>query len=196
MTAHDAQALLNSITDLGRRLLGAAACSLAVLEPDEENLRFRCASGEGADEVVGLRLPVGRGIAGWVVSSGQPIAVQDVRADPRFAADVAESTGYVPGSILAAPLIASGEALGAIEVLDRTPVHGRDDLELLTLLATQAALAIELVDAAASNDTPADPAAVFAEVARLGPTEQRAAAALLADFLAFLGRRGGPAGLV
>jgi GAF domain-containing protein len=197
MAAHDAQALLTSITDLGRRLLGAAACSLAVLEPDEENLRFRSASGEGADEVVGLRLPVGQGIAGWVISSGQPIAVQDVRTDPRFAADVAESTGYVPTSILAAPLIASGEALGVLEVLDRTPVPGRDDLELLTLLATQAALAVELANAAAASaPAAADPAAVFAEVAQLGPVEQRAAAALLTDFLTYLGRRGGTAGLV
>jgi len=196
MAAQDAQPLLASITDLGRRLFDAAACSLAVLEPDEENLRFRSASGQGADEVVGLRLPVGRGIAGWVVSSGQPIAVQDVRTDPRFAVDVAESTGYVPASILAAPLIASGEALGVIEVLDRTPDPGRDDLELLTLLATQAALAIELTDAVATEATPADPASVLAEAAHLRPTEQRAAAALLADFLAYLGRRGGPAGLV
>lgn len=197
MTVDDAQALLTSITDLGRRVLGAAACSLALLEPDEEHLRFRCASGVGADEVVGLRLPVGRGIAGWVVSSGQPIAVHDVRADPRFAVDVAESTGYVPGSILAVPLVASGEALGVIEVLDRTPVDGRDDLELLTLLATQAAIAVELTEAASSRKAaPADPASVFAEAARLGPAEQRAAAALLSDFLAYLGHRGGPAGLV
>ena len=195
MTAQESQSLLESVTALGRRVFGAAACSLAVLDQDDETLRFRCASGEGAAEVVGLELPVGRGIAGWVVSSGQPIAVHDVRADPRFAADVAESTGYVPGSILAAPLIASGEAFGVIEVLDRTPVGGRDDLELLTLLAMHAAMVLELTRTA-TEPVPADPASVLAEVAHLGPPEQQAAAALLADFLAYLGRRRGPAGLV
>lgn len=195
MAAQDLDALLASITDLGRRLFGAAACSLAVLEDDQEHLRFRAATGEGAAEVVGLRLPVSKGIAGWVVSSGQPIAVHDVRADPRFAVDVAESTGYVPRAILAAPLTAAGEALGVIEVLDATAGEGRDDLELLALLAVQGALALELA-AGAQDAVPADPPAVFAEAARLGAAEQRAAAALLTDFMAYLGRRGGPAGLV
>jgi GAF domain-containing protein len=131
-----------------------------------------------------------------VVSSGQPIAVQDVRADPRFAADVAESTGYVPRSILAAPLTASGEPVGVIEVLDRSPLDGRDDMDLLARLAAQAALALELVDRTAGSAGAPDPRAVLAEVGRLGLEEQRAAAALLTGFMDYLGRRGGPAGLV
>ena len=196
MATQDADALLSSIVELGRVVLGAAACSLAVLDQDEEHLVFRAACGAGADDVTGLRLPVSRGVAGWVVSSGQPIAVQDVRADPRFAADVAESTGYVPRSILAAPLTASGEPLGVIEVLDRTPVDGRDDMDLITRLAAQAALAVELVDASVGSAAAPDPHAVLAEVGRLGPEEQRAAAALLTGFLTYLGRRRGSAGLV
>jgi GAF domain-containing protein len=197
MAAQEVDALLYSLTGLGRRVFGAAACSLAVLEPDEEHLLFRAADGAGAEEVVGLRLPVSRGIAGWVVSSGQPIAVHDVRADPRFAVDVAESTGYVPQSILAAPMTASGEAIGVVEVLDRRPVDGRDDMELLTLFATQAALAVDLVDRTSAARPPGpEPAAVLAEAARLGADEQRVVAGLVTEFLAYLGRRGGPAGLV
>jgi GAF domain-containing protein len=196
MAAQDADALLVSIVEMGRLVLGAAACSLAVLDRDEEHLVFRAACGAGAGEVTGLRLPVSRGIAGWVVSSGQPIAVHDVRADPRFAADIAASTGYVPRSILAAPLTASGEPVGVIEVLDRSPADGRDDMDLLTRLAAQAALGLELVDRTAGVTAAPDPQAVLAEVGRLGPAEQRAAAALLSGFLDYLGRPGGPAGLV
>jgi GAF domain-containing protein len=80
-----------------------------------------------------------------VVSSGQPVAVADVARDPRFAADVAESTGYVPGSVLAMPLQTDREVLGVIELLDQradSPA-GRRDMELLGLFANQAALAIE-----------------------------------------------------
>jgi GAF domain-containing protein len=192
MAGPDADALLTSLVELGRRVFGAAACSLAVLEADEEHLVFRAASGEGADEVVGMRLPATKGIAGWVVSSGQPIAVHDVRADPRFAVDVAESTGYVPRSILAAPMIASGEAIGVVEVLDATQAQDRTGLEMVTLLATHAAFAVEL----SVTPSPRDPSEVVSEVARLGAVEQRAAAGLLTEFLDYLGRRGGPAGLV
>jgi GAF domain-containing protein len=137
--------LLRSITAAARELFDAAACSLALLDEAQETLTFHVASGAGAEAVVGRRVPVDRGIAGWVVSSGQPVAVADVAADPRFAADVAEATGYVPRSVLAMPLQTEREMLGVIELLDQradSPA-GRRDMELLGLFAGQAALAIE-----------------------------------------------------
>ncbi|MBA3631141.1 MAG: GAF domain-containing protein [Actinobacteria bacterium] len=65
--------------------------------------------------------------------------------DRRFAVDVAQSTGYTPSSILAMPLETERRMLGVIEVLDRSsdrPETARD-IELLSLFAGQAALAIE-----------------------------------------------------
>ena len=137
--------LLGSIMEAARRLFDAAACSLALLDETGAELVFHVASGRGAEDVVGLRIPSSRGIAGWVVMSGQPIAVDDVRADSRFASDAAESTGYVPTSILAMPLETERRMLGVIEVLDRGTGRGggADDMELLALFARQAALAIE-----------------------------------------------------
>ena len=56
-----------------RRLLGAAACSVAVVSPDRDSLRYVVADGEGAAEIVGVDLPVGRGLADPVGSaSGAP----------------------------------------------------------------------------------------------------------------------------
>jgi GAF domain-containing protein len=137
--------LLRSITAAARELFDAAACSLALLDEAQETLTFHVASGAGAQEVVGQRVPVDRGIAGWVVSSGQAVAVADVARDPRFAAEVAEATGYVPRSVLAMPLQTEREMLGVIELLDQRADHpaGRRDMELLGLFAGQAALAIE-----------------------------------------------------
>jgi GAF domain-containing protein len=137
--------LLRSITSAARELFDAAACSLALLDEAQETLTFHVASGAGAEAVVGQRVPVDRGIAGWVVSSGQPVAVADVARDPRFAAEVAEATGYVPRSVLAMPLQTERELLGVIELLDQRAdaPAGRRDMELLGLFAGQAALAIE-----------------------------------------------------
>ena len=104
-----------------RALFGAAACSCALVDEEGSSLTYVAADGEGAREILGVVLPVGRGIAGWAVMSGQPIAVRDVTADPRFARDVAEATHYVPISILAAPLFDdAGDALGVLSVLDST----------------------------------------------------------------------------
>jgi GAF domain-containing protein len=180
--------LLRALTEIGRELFGAAACSLALLEPDDEHLVFRAASGAGADDVVGLRLPINRGIAGWVVSSGQSITVQDVRRDPRFARDIAESTGYVPRSITATPIVGVADVLGVIEVLDGSP---DGDPTLLALLARHVAAVVE-----AGGAGHPELVAAVETVAGMGIAEQRAAAALLRAFAGYARERGGPAGLV
>jgi GAF domain-containing protein len=133
--------LLEAVTSGGRRIFQAAACSVALLDESETELVFTAASGAGAEEVVGMRVPVTTGIAGWVVASGEPIAVADVTRDARFARETAERTGYVPRSILATPLETDRRVLGVMEVLDRR--EDPRDMEVLGVLARQAALAIE-----------------------------------------------------
>jgi len=130
-----------------RALFSAAACSCALVEPGGAGLRFVAADGRGAQEIVGVPLPAGTGIAGWAVMSGQPIVIADVRADPRFAREVAESTHYVPETILAAPLVdVTGEVLGVIEVLD--PIsrgeHSGHDLDGLGVAASLVASVVRL----------------------------------------------------
>ncbi|MFM7064650.1 MAG: GAF domain-containing protein [Actinomycetes bacterium] len=101
-----------------RERLGAAACSVAVL--DDAALRYLAADGEGAAEIVGTRLDGGRGVAGFVVAAAQSVYLDEVAADPRFARDVAESTGYVPTGILAVPVVGDEGILGVLTVLDPT----------------------------------------------------------------------------
>jgi GAF domain-containing protein len=128
-------------TSAVRDLFGAAACSCALVEDDESSLTFVAADGQGAAEIIGVRLPVSRGIAGWAVMSGQPIMVRDVVNDARFARDVAESTNFVPHSVMAAPLFTrDGQVLGVLEVLDPGVDEASDwTLAVLGTLASQVA---------------------------------------------------------
>src|SRR6202050_848954 len=141
--------LLRSLTETARRLFGAAACSLALLSEDESELVYTVAAGEGADNVTGMRMSSGQGIAGWVVQSGQPIAVSDLASGPRFARDTAERTGYVPQAILAVPVETPQRMLGVISLLDRDARRpgAEQDMALLSLFADQAALALASVEA-------------------------------------------------
>jgi GAF domain-containing protein len=138
--------MLQGVVDLARELFTAAACSVAVLD-DDDQLVYRVASGAGADDIVGMCLPLGHGIAGWVASSGSSLAVEDVTEDPRFARDIAERTGYVPRSILATPLETRRAVLGVMSVLDRRPpadaAQAQQDMTILGLLAQQVSLAME-----------------------------------------------------
>ena len=142
LTPPHADELLASVAEVARRLFNAAACSIALLDEAAEELVFAVSAGAGSESVQGMRVPVHEGIAGYVVSTGQAIEIGDVTSDPRFAREVAEATGYVPHSILATPLETTRAIIGVIEVLDRDPDSG-GDVELLSLFAHQAALAIE-----------------------------------------------------
>jgi len=140
-----AQRLLASITESARQLFGARACSLALLTDDERELVYTTASGDGADGVTGLRLPAGQGIAGWVVVSGESVAISDVSADPRFARSVAEDTGYVPRAMLAVPVLVGDQVLGVLTLLDRDDARpgAEHDLALLSVFAEQTALTLQ-----------------------------------------------------
>ncbi|MGI5286213.1 GAF domain-containing protein [Nonomuraea polychroma] len=145
--------LLQSIVEVARHMFGAAAASIFLVDPDTGDLVFEAVSGAGEKKLVGSHFPAGTGIAGWVAASGQPMVADDVSAVPQFAQDAAESTGYVPRTIMAAPLIRFEECVGVLEVLDRTASRSDlDDVELLGLFATQAACALELLLRIRRND--------------------------------------------
>jgi len=128
-----------------RELFSAAATSFARTTEDGEHLVFVAADGAGADRIVGVELPVGRGIAGFAAMSGQSIAVADVQRDPRFARDVAESTEYVPRTILAAPVFADGDVAGVLSVLD--PAVDASSGWTLSVLGTLGTLVAALMQA-------------------------------------------------
>lgn len=121
-----------------RQLFDAAACSVALVEGDGDRLRFVASVGVGSDAVLDRTLPVSRGIAGWAVMAGQPIAVSDVVHDQRFARDVAEATHYIPDVIFAVPLVGADDSpVGVMELLD-PQVGGSDSGQVLRIFATVA----------------------------------------------------------
>jgi len=141
------RALLESIVEVARAIFGARASSILLLEEDPAELVFEAVAGEGAGTIIGRRMPADEGIAGWVLQAREPLVLEDVTGDPRFARDVAESTGYVPKGIMAAPLLSDEAALGVLSVLDR-PQRSQfslAELELLGLFASQAAIALDIV---------------------------------------------------
>jgi GAF domain-containing protein len=139
--------LLQSIVEVARAIFGARASSIFLLDEDADELVFEAVAGEGSATLIGKRLPSSTGIAGWVASSGEPLVLSDAAKDPRFARDVAEATGYVPTSLMAAPLLLEDRVLGVLQVLDR-PQGERfslSEMELLGLFAHQAAIALDLL---------------------------------------------------
>lgn len=137
-------ALLRSIVEATVALFGASAASVALYEPESDSLVFRVAAGEQGAGVVGLSIEPDRGVAGYVFTSGQALALADVERDRRFGRDIAERTSYVPRSMVAVPLVDDGGTIGVLEVLDRRDGSSFTlrDVELASVFARQAAVAI------------------------------------------------------
>ncbi len=137
--------LLKSIVEAAARIFNAAAASILLVNEQEQLLEFKVACGASNRDLVGSKFPMDKGIAGYVVMTGQPLAISNVRQDARFNQDFAKSTGYVPNSILAMPLRAGERVVGVMEVLDKINAasFGIQDMELLGMFAHQAAIAID-----------------------------------------------------
>lgn len=125
-----AEPALRAIADAAAAALHVTAASIALHEPADNTLVFRAAAGPEGEGVVGLAIAAHEGIAGYVFSTGQPLAVADVAADPRFGRTTAERTGYVPRSLLAVPLADDEGIVGVMEWLDRTDGAPFDLLDL------------------------------------------------------------------
>ena len=137
-------ALLQNLTETARDLTGARYAALGVIDPNRTELERFVTTGLDADTVAGIGdLPRGRGILGVLISDAQPLRLHDIADDPR-------SVGFPPNhpemrTFLGVPILLRGVAYGNLYLTEKE--DGGDftteDQELVTLLASQAAVAIE-----------------------------------------------------
>jgi signal transduction protein with GAF and PtsI domain len=160
-TVDVANALTAPLTRSIENLLTLAASAVesddaAVIVRDggSEDLRFLVAVGEVADKLRDLRIPQGKGIAGFVYSSGQPIAVADVEQDANFYAEVDKQTGFSTQTILATPLRYDGDVIGVLEFVNRTgeppfTAFTPDEMDKAALFAEAIATLVDAHESAA-----------------------------------------------
>ena len=144
------RALLQSIVEVARAIFSAKASSIFLHDEEADELVFEAVAGEGSDNLVGTRFPSSTGIAGWVLVTRQPLIIDDLEQDPRHSRETAQSTGYVPKAMMSVPLLHEERVLGVLNVLDRSQrvEFSLGQMELLGLFASQAAIALDLLQRA------------------------------------------------
>jgi GAF domain-containing protein len=168
------RSLLQSIVEVARAIFGARASSVFLLDEETDELVFEAVSGEGEGDLIGMRFPSTTGVAGWVLMTRQPLILEDVGGDPRFAREAAERTGYVPKSMMAVPLLNEERAIGVLNVLDRPQESAftLSEMDLLGLFGNQAAIALDLLRRArkARASLAGEGSAADAAIARVAST--------------------------
>jgi GAF domain-containing protein len=145
LSEKDIMALLDKTMYYAVTVLDARDGSLMVQDEDTDELVFVLVQGTVRERLPGYRIPCCEGIAGWVFSHREPVISNNARADLRFSPRIDETFGFETHSLVSAPLVARGRALGVVEVLNKSGDREftQADLDLLSILALIAALALD-----------------------------------------------------
>jgi PAS domain S-box-containing protein len=143
-TSLDLEEVLYSLMSEVREHFEIEAASVALVDEETQDVVFRVAVGSASDRIVGQRLKLGQGVAGWVAESGQPALVPNAPEDPRFYAGLDELTGFQTETLIAVPIRLEEQTIGVVEAIN--PIHAplnENDLRLLLSVGALAASAIQ-----------------------------------------------------
>lgn len=110
---------IDDLLQLAARAVGSEEASVLVRDGNEGGLKFLTAISDVKEELLKLHIPPGKGIAGLVFSSGQPMAVSDVSSEGSFWSEADKKTGFKTITLLATPLRTGNEAVGVLEFVNR-----------------------------------------------------------------------------
>ncbi len=153
-TLNKVSALINSTLDSSEirertiealsTLLGAEVGSLMLTDRITGELYFEVATGERGRSLKQIRLKPGEGIAGCVLANRRPLIINDAQSDPRFYRQADEKSGFVTRNLICVPVLSKDVILGVLEAVNKASGNfDDDDLELMTSLANQVAVAVE-----------------------------------------------------
>ena len=111
---------IDEILNLAARAVGSEVASILVRDGNEGGLKFLTAISDVKEELLKLHIPPGKGIAGLVFGSGQPMAVSDVSNEGSFWSEADKKTGFKTITLLATPLRTGNEMVGVLEFINRT----------------------------------------------------------------------------
>ncbi len=136
--------LLTVILETAKELVHSEGASLLLAEPKSGDLTFNIVLGDGGDLIKGEKVPRGKGIVGLVAQTEEPMIVNDWENDPRIFKDIDQKSKFQTRSILCVPMMVQGKLVGVLDAVNAVKSEGYDewDLELLSYLADQAAIAI------------------------------------------------------
>jgi len=137
--------LLDMIIQIATELTDTASASIMLVDKETRELRFAAVTGQKSASIRPFPVPLEGSIAGTVAAENRPLLIRDARSDPRWYQEVDKATGFVTRSIMAVPMQVRGQVIGVLEALNKRGEAEMtwEDVQVLTTLANQAAIAVE-----------------------------------------------------
>jgi signal transduction histidine kinase len=139
-------ALLDYLMFQATAITNSESASILLLDEKTGDLCFAAALGDVADELIGMIVPREGSIAGSIIDQAKAMIIDDAHKDPRHFDDIDQKLDYDTRSILGVPMAIRDKLVGVLEVLNRREGrYNESDIRYITLLASQAAVAIDNV---------------------------------------------------
>lgn len=141
----DLGALLGHIVRAATELTGTEEASILLIDPATGELRFEAASNLTRAEMEAIPVPLEGSLGGWVATHGEPLLVADARSDSRWFRDVDKTIQFKTRNLLAVPMQIHNKIIGVLEAINKKDDQPwtSDDVNTLTALSSQAAIAIQ-----------------------------------------------------
>ncbi len=141
----DIHAILEAIMKQVERLIKPKSWSLLLVDSLSGDLVFEIAVSTVSEQLMGVRLKRGKGIAGWVAEHGESLLIPDVSKDARFAGDFDQKLLFTTRSIVCVPMKIKDQVMGVIELINSFEELDFDesDIQLISVIADFAAIALE-----------------------------------------------------
>ncbi|MEJ6480632.1 GAF domain-containing protein [Nostoc punctiforme UO1] len=140
----DLEATLQIVMEQARILMQADRSTLFLYRKEMSELWTKVAAVDGTN-LLEIRIPANRGIAGYVASTGQALNISDAYKDPRFDPSTDRKTGYVTRNILCLPVFNSAnELIGVTQLINKQQnSFTASDEEFMRAFNIQAGIALE-----------------------------------------------------
>lgn len=138
----DIDELLKVIAEETKNAMQADRCTVFLWDKDSNELWSKVALGVENKEI---RFPADKGLAGYVVQTGETLNITDAYSDSRFNPEVDKNTGYRTKTILCMPIMNNNhEIIGAFQVLNKIDgIFTKNDEDLLIAIGGSASIALE-----------------------------------------------------
>lgn len=144
-TAPDLESFLQTVISEASEMTDSELASILEYDDSAKELRFLAMQWFDRDLLRPMGVPLEGSAAGWVYLKGQPLIIQDTKADQRHFKTVDRVTKHTTHSLAAVPLIVNGEVIGILETLNKkdNAHYTEEDLTILETLGALAAQAMQ-----------------------------------------------------
>lgn len=156
--ANDLNKVMQTIADAAADLTHSEGSSILLFEEETQQLYFAAARATNREELLKIRVPIEKSVAGWVFKQGESLNISNAQIDPLIFRTVEQSIEQTTHNLLAIPIRFGEVILGTIEVVNKTEQcdYTVEDQSTLEILASYAGTALQLQNLEANTKIVSD----------------------------------------